>query len=337
MSNDAPLPVATIEDVARAAGVSRSTVSRVVNGSSAVSPETAEAVRRAIADLAYVPNRAARSLASRATMAIALVVPEDTSRFFGDPFFASIVSGINAYLAQTAYVLNLFIASDDPGDKTTEYVRRGSIDGAIIVSHHTSDAYVDRIAAAVPVVYGGRPVHVRESDYYVDIDNAAGGRRATEYLLQKGRRRIATITGPPSMPAGQDRLRGYRQALAAAGLTEGPIADGNFTADGAAEAMRSILASGGPIDAVFIASDTMTRGALPVLESAGRRVPEDIAVVGFDDSPAATSTVPHLTTIRQPSFAQGKAMAEVLVARLAGTNPLHATIFDTELIARDSA
>lgn len=148
---------ATIEEVAAAAGVSRSTVSRVVNGSTAVSPAALESVRRAIAELNYVPNRAARSLASRQTHAVALIVPEDTTRFFGDPFFAAIVSGINRRLSRSDYVLNLFIASDDPGDKTTSYLRSGSVDGAVVVSHHTSDTFLDRIASALPVVYGGRP------------------------------------------------------------------------------------------------------------------------------------------------------------------------------------
>ena len=211
----------TIEEVAAASGVSRSTVSRVVNGSTAVSPAALEAVQRAIAELNYVPNRAARSLASKQTHAIALVVPEDTSRFFGDPFFAPIVSGINAYLSKSDYVLNLFIASDDPGDKTTDYLRSGAVDGAIIVSHHTSDTFIDRIASAVPVVYGGRPLREREGDYYVDVDNVRGGQDATAYLIARGHRRIATIAGPLTMPAGVDRLHGYRQALAEAGLRGG--------------------------------------------------------------------------------------------------------------------
>src|SRR6478752_7068015 len=158
----------TIEEVAAAAGVSRSTVSRVVNGSTAVSPEALESVQRAIADLNYVPNRAARSLASRQTHAIALIVPEDTNRFFGDPFFAAIVAGITGALGGSDYLLNLLIASDDPGDKMTGFVRNGGVDGALIVSHHTSDAFIDRVAYAVPVVYGGRPVRRLEGDYVVD-------------------------------------------------------------------------------------------------------------------------------------------------------------------------
>jgi DNA-binding LacI/PurR family transcriptional regulator len=161
MSSDVARQTVTIEEVAAAAGVSRSTVSRVVNGSTAVSPEALESVTKAIAELNYVPNRAARSLASQKTHAVALIVPEDTTRFFGDPFFAAIVSGINSRLSRSDYVLNLFIASDDPGDKTTSYVRSGAVDGAIVVSHHTSDTFIERIARDLQDVYGGRQLRER--------------------------------------------------------------------------------------------------------------------------------------------------------------------------------
>ncbi|EIC07370.1 regulatory protein LacI [Microbacterium laevaniformans OR221] len=337
MTIDTPRVAPTIEEVAAAAGVSRSTVSRVVNGSTAVSPAALEAVRRAIAELNYVPNRAARSLASRATMAIALVVPEDTTRFFGDPFFASVVSGINTRLSRSEYVLNLIIASDDPGDKTSAYVRSGAVDGAIVVSHHTSDTFIDRIANVVPVVYGGRPVRERERDYYVDVDNVAGGREATEYLIGRGFRRIATIAGPVTMPAGVDRLVGFRDALAAAGLGAVAEEDGNFTADGGSAAMQRILDAGVEFDALFVASDLMARGALAALGRAGIRVPEDVAIVGFDDSPVARTVNPQLTTMRQPSREQGERMADMLLSILSGGAPDRVTILPTELIVRDSA
>lgn len=328
---------ATIEEVAARAGVSRSTVSRVVNGSTAVSPSALEAVRRAIDELQYVPNRAARSLASRQTRAIALVIPEQTDRFFGDPFFASIVSGINARISRSDYVLNLIMASADPGDKTAQYVRSGAVDGAIVVSHHTSDTFIDRIAAAVPVVYGGRPVRSRGGDYYVDVDNVAGARDATAFLVGRGRTRIAAITGPPSMPAGVDRAQGYRLAVADAGLTPAPVAEGDFTVESGADAMREILATGEPFDGLFVASDLMARGAMQVLAAAGVGIPDEVAVVGFDDSPIALTTEPQLTTMRQPSFTQGERMADVLIARLAGHAPPEVTILDTELIVRGSA
>lgn len=327
----------TIMEVAAHAGVSRSTVSRVVNGGDSVSPEALAAVKRAIAELRYVPNRAARSLASRQTLAIGLVVPEDTQRFFGDPFFAAVVSGIHHRLLKSDYVLNLFIASGDPGGKTTSYIRGGNIDGAIIVSHHTSDEFVDQIASSVPMVYGGRPIRLSPQDYFVDADNTGGARCATGHLIGIGRQRIATITGPSTMPAAVDRLAGFREAMGAAGLTPAGVADGQFTAEGGAAAMAELLDAGLRPDAVFVASDLMARGALQVLADRGLAVPDDVAVVGFDDSPVATSVTPALTTMRQHSFRQGEMIADVLLRRLADDDPPHATTLPTELVIRQSA
>ena len=331
-----PMSRPTIEEVAAAAGVSRSTVSRVVNGSTAVSPEALAAVQRAIADMNYVPNRAARSLASRQTHAIALVVPEDTTRFFGDPFFAAIVAGITGALGASDYLLNLLIASDDPGDKVSAFMRNGGVDGALIVSHHTSDAFIERIADAVPVVYGGRPVRPRDGDYVVDVDNVAAARVATRRLIAIGRTRIATISGPLTMVASNDRVQGYRDALADAGLTPFAEEAGDYSEASGAEAVRRILAVGRP-DGIFVASDLMARGAIMALRVAGIRVPDDVAIVGFDDSAVALTTDPPLTTIRQPMYAQGEAMAGVLLSRLAGESPERITILPTELVVRASA
>lgn len=327
---------ATIEEVASAAGVSRSTVSRVVNGSTAVSPEALLAVQQAIEELSYVPNRAARSLASKQTHAIALIVPEDTTRFFGDPFFAAIVAGITGALRGSDYLLNLLIASDDPGDKMTSFVRNGGVDGALIVSHHTSDAFIDRVADAVPVVWGGRPVRIRAGDYVVDVDNVAGARTATAHLIETGRTRIATISGPLTMVSSVDRVQGFRGALADAGLLPFAEEAGDYSEASGADAARRILAAGLP-DAIFVASDLMARGALTALRAAGIRVPDDVALVGFDDSSVALSTDPELTTMRQPMYAQGEAMAGVLLSRLAGRDPEHVTILPTELVVRASS
>ncbi|MFZ4841663.1 LacI family DNA-binding transcriptional regulator [Mycetocola saprophilus] len=331
-------PPVTLEAVAARSGVSRSTVSRVVNGAQAVSPAAREAVERAIAELSYVPNQAARSLVRRQTKAIALVVPEDTSRFFGDPFFATVVSGVHRRLSQSDYVLNIFIATDDDGDKTTAYLRGGNVDGAIVISHHARDRFVDRIADALPVVFGGRPNRMRGTvgDYFVDIDNAEGARMATRYLIERGSRRIATITGPQDMPAGRDRLTGFQDALRAANLPDTLVELGDFSEHSGELAMERLLRRGG-IDGLFVASDLMARGALRTLTAAGIMVPEDLPLVGFDDSSVATEVSPALTTVRQPSGLQGELIAQRLLEILAGESPEVETIVSAELVIRESA
>lgn len=328
---------ATIEEVAALAGVSRSTVSRVVNGSTAVSPGALEAVQDAISRLNYVPNRAARSLARRQTHAVAFVIPEDTERFFGDPFFASVVAGVHERIARSDYVLNLIIASDDPHDKATSYLRSGSVDGVIIASHHTSDTFVERIAAELPVVFGGRPAGIRPGNHYVDVDNVGGGADAAAHLAERGHRRVAIISGPPTMTGANDRLRGFREKSEQLGLEIVAVEDGDFSEEGAVAAMRRILDRGDEIDALFVASDLMARGALETLRAAGVSIPGDVAIVGFDDSPVATAVTPALTTIRQPSHAQGMQMADVLLSLLEGREAPDATILPTELVVRDSA
>lgn len=328
----------TLEMVAERAGVSRATVSRVVNGSPSVSPEVARAVRDAISDMGYVPNRAARSLASRQAHAIALVVPEDMTRFFGDVFFSTVIVGINNRLSGTDYVLNLLVASDDPGAKAMRYLAAGSVDGALVLSHHASDTFLDTLSTFMPVVFGGRPAEGIAGGFVVDIDNVAGAATATKHLIERGRRTIATISGPPSMASGSDRLEGWRSALVNAGLEPGPIADGDFTLHGGNRGMRQILAENPNIDGVFVASDLMATGAMQVLRAAGKRVPEDVSVVGFDDSSAALASEVPLTTIHQPLEQMGWTMADVLLATLSGDDARpRTTILPAELVRRRSA
>ncbi len=234
-----------------------------------------------------------------------MVIPEQTDRFFGDPFFASIVAGIGEVIGESDYIMNMLIASDDASAKALGYLRGGSVDGAIVASHHTSDTFLDRVADVVPVVYGGRPARVRADDYYVDVDNVEGGRVATAYLLARGHRRIATVSGPDDMPAGIDRLQGFRDAMAEAGVEPVAVENGDFTEMGGALAMTRVLASGERPDAVFVASDLMARGAYTVLREKGLEPGRDIAVMGFDDSAVSTALSPALTTVRQPSLTQG--------------------------------
>ena len=233
---------ATLEMVAAESGVSRSTVSRVVNGSPKVRPEVVQAVSAAIERLNYVPNRAARSLASRQTYAIALLVPERVKTFFNDPFFASVVQGITTGMEDSDYILNLLVSSSDPTRKTRRYLRGGNVDGALVVSHHTADTDLADLCDIMPVVFGGRPALADlASCHFVDIDNVQGARTAVDHLVSTGRRRIATITGPADMRAGVDRRTGWAEGLAVAGLPAEAVAVGDFTEAGGAAATRTLL------------------------------------------------------------------------------------------------
>ena len=328
----------TLEMVAAAAGVSRATVSRVVNGSPRVTPAIQTLVQTAIDQLHYVPNRAARSLVNRRTQVIALVIPEDIGMFFGDPYFAAVMQGITRRLNASDYTLNLLVAASDPGNKTMRYLRSGNVDGALIVSHHTGDAFIAGIVGALPLVFGGRPLDATADVYFVDVDNTAGAADATRYLVQAGRRRIGSITGPLDMPAGLDRFAGFTLALTEAGLASDAVEHADFTAVGAAAAANRLLDRVPDVDALFVASDLMAAGVLNVLRSRGRAVPDDVAVVGFDDSPSALSANVPLTTIRQPSEEAGYLMADGLLRLLAGdTTVIRRTILPTTFVRRASA
>ena len=313
-SQNGGTPVPTLEMVAAHAGVSRATVSRVVNGSPTVAPEIADSVNRAIAELNYVPNRAARMLASRRTQVIALIVPESSAKIFADPFFAQLVQGVALQLANTEYMLNMLIESEANSEKTRRYLLGGNVDGALVVSHHTGDHSYAQLSGTLPVVYGGRPLLPEERDtYFVDVDNRGGAASATEHLVETGRRRIATIAGPLDMPPGLDRLDGWRSVLHAHNLDDSLVAEGDFTVPSGAAAMRQLLALDPSLDAVFAANDQMAVGAYQALAQAGRSVPGDVAVIGFDDNSFAETATPTLTTVRQPAVGMGQAMTELLV------------------------
>jgi DNA-binding LacI/PurR family transcriptional regulator len=334
-------PVATLDEVARVAGVSRATVSRVVNGSPKVSADVRRTVEKAIDRLGYVPNRAARSLVTRRSDSIALVITEPASRLFSDPFFPRLVRGVSAALSVRDLQLVLLMPDDEADEqRTMRYLTAGHVDGVILVSLHGDDPLPDQLAnRRIPSVVMGRPPRGVDVDY-VDADNRDGARRATSHLVASGRHQVATITGPLDMVAGIDRLAGYRDALNDAGVAvdDGLIASGDFTQAGGEGAMERLLQERPDLDAVFCASDLMAVGAIAALQTAGRRVPEDVAVVGYDDSPVATTIRPALSSVRQPIKKMGREMVHLLAGSIErnGRVARH-IVLSTELIARASS
>jgi len=324
--------------VAAEAGVSRSTVSRVINESPKVTPEAVAAVSAAIERLGYVPNRAARTLASRRTLTVALVIPENTARFFADPYFAAVIQGVAMYLSGTEYTLTLLIAAESDAVKTRRYLRAGNVDGALILSHHKDDHSYSAVTGELPVVFGGRPMSAEgPGAHYVDVDNVAAARAVTDRLVASGRRRIATIAGPQDMAAGLDRLEGWRLSLAAAGIADDLVEIGDFSPASGAAAMRRLLEAGERIDGLFVASAQMASGALDVLHERGLAVPGDLGLVTIDDDYFAQSARPPLTTIDQPTTGVGERMAEVLLDLIAGGDVPASTILPTRLVDRGSA
>lgn len=330
-------PAPTLEMVAAEAGVSRSTVSRVVNDSPKVTPAAVAAVEAAIERLGYVPNRAARNLASRRTWSVALVIPENTAKFFADPYFASVTQGMAMHLAGTDYTLTLLIAPESDAEKTRRYLQAGNVDGALILSHHSDDRSYVELSRRLPVVFGGRPMRDDAGDAcYVDVDNVAAARSVTRLLIERGRRRIATIAGPDDMAAGLDRLTGFRAELAAAGREEVAVEHGDFTPASGAMAMARLLDRDPGIDGVFAASAQMASGALGTLRERGLRVPEDLGLVTIDDDYFARSAVPPLTTVEQPTAAVGARMAQELLRLIDGERVPTVTVMPTSVVRRGS-
>lgn len=329
----------TLDTVAAEAGVSRATVSRVINGSPKVSPEVKVAVESAIALLGYVPNRAARSLAMRRTDSIALVLREPDATVLNDPYLGNIIIATSQTLIGTGVQLVLVNAQNTAEhSQLADYVRSGHVDGVLLASMHDDDP-LPRILleAGIPTVVGGRPARSLPGLSYVDVDNVGGAQLAAERLLAAGRTRIATITGPQDMTAGIDRLEGYRRALAAAGHRSDRVAYGDFTRESGQQAMAELLARHPDLDAVFAANDLMAVGALRSLRDAGRRVPADVSVVGYDDIDMARHTEPPLTTIHQPIVDQARTMTELLLTQIGGDPVADPVVLPTELVERESA
>ncbi len=329
----------TLDEVARVAGVSRATASRAINGGDRVSRAAQLAVESAVRSLGYTPNPAARSLVTRRTGSVAVVVPEPNDRVFSDPFFAGTLRGVSHVLGQ--HDLQLVLLMAPPGadsERTLRYLGARHVDGAIITSHHRDDHLADRLAdMGLPCVFGGRPWSGADRVAFVDIDQVHGGRVAGETLVARGCRRIGTVAGPADMTAGADRLQGFQEAMRQAGLPDDLVAFGDFTEPGGAQAARELLAEHADIDGLMVASDLMASGALQVLSGLGRRVPDDVALVGFDDFGDAERTRPTLTTMRNPVVEMAEQATRMLLQQISGvqSGPLR-VILPTQLVRRES-
>lgn len=332
----------TLEEVASAAGVSRSTASRAINGEGRVSSAAQAAVLDAAKRLGYTPNRAARSLVTRRTDSIALVIPEPDERVLSDPFIGATLRGISAALGPSDMQLVLLIARpEESGTRIAKYLRGGYVDGAVVVSHHRRDNMEQAVLdAGLPTIFVGRPFQDEDKLHYIDVDSIAGARLATEHLLSLGHRRIAHISGPQDMTAGTDRAQGWQEALQAAGLPVDLVARGDFTSASGYQAMKGLLLQDPGIDAVFAGSDLMAIGALKALREHGRSVPGDIAVIGFDDLGDASNANPPLTTVRNPVAEMASAAVEQLLRLLSNTPSTESTptphVLLPELVIRQS-
>ena len=332
----------TLEEVAARAGVSRATASRVLRGDPKVSEHARTVVLEAAREISYVPNLAARSLVTGRSDSIAFLVEETEERMFADPFFLGMLRSAQETVAEAGLQL-VFTVMTRPEDheRFLAYAAGGHVDGVLLMSLHGKDKLPQRLEdLGVPTVLSGRPLSRRRRLWYVDSDNVGGGRLATSFLIESGRDHVATVAGPGDMCAGQDRLSGYRAAVEGAGLVydHGLVAVGDFTTTGGYAAAKRLLAARPEVDAIFAASDLTAIGVLRAVRESGRRIGDDVAVVGFDDIPAAAEQQPPLTTVRQPIPELGAAMTRLLLARIQGREDLErARVLPVELVVRDTA
>ncbi len=330
----------TLEDIAKQAGVSRSTVSRVVNNHPNVRGKVRQRVLQVIEDTGFHPNAAARTLASQRSWTIGLLLPHSVSFFFTDPYYPHLTKGIAQACNQYNYTLALFLVGtkEDEEKIFPRVSRKGLLDGVIVQAGHHGDQEIigHLVDAAMPLVVAGRPFR-SDNVSYVDIDNVNAAASAVSHLVRLGYQRIGTITGPANSTVGLDRKEGYVKTLKERGrsVDDSLIAEGDFTEAGGYYAMQKLLPA--RPDAVFAASDIMAIGAMRAAREAGLNIPDDVAFVGFDDLPIATLSNIQLTTIRQPVIQFGVKAVELLIDQIeTGNTTPRRVILDTELVIRES-
>lgn len=343
----------TVKDVAKRAGVSPSTVSRVIADHPRISKATKQKVRAAMKELNYHPNAVARSLVRRRTHTIGVALSRSAEAALANPFFPEVLRGIGAVARKAGYSITLTTAlsDDEEREQCIELLTQRRVDGLIVLASRTDDALVDwLIEQTYPFVVLGR-VPGRDVPY-VNNDNILAAREATEHLLQLGHRHIAFLGGPPNFVVSIDRLEGYKQALHAAGLSFRPdlVAATDFSYEQSYDAARRLLslsqASGEPLDAdtnsaprptaLLAIDDSAALGALAAARDLGLRVPVDVSVVGFNDSPVCPHVAPPLTSVSIPIFDMGAAAARMLCDALDGKRGETSVLLPTEVVVRES-
>ena len=328
----------TIVDVARAASVSRATAARVLSGATNVDRAMASAVEREAARLGYEANSAARVLRGGRAGAIGLVIAFNELDSLRGTFFTAVLKGAANGLSAGDIQPVLLPADHEDRTKIARFLRSGAVDGAIVVLQHEITSLVETLTdSPVPIAWVGRPIaELGPTAIVVDSDNTGGGALAARAMVEAGRTRLGVIAGPADMLPAQDRLRGWQEELARLGMDPGLVVYGNFTLDTGAEAMRRMLKRAPDLDGVFASSDLMAAGAIRAIEASGRRVPQDVAIVGFDDVLIAATSDPPLTTIRQPLEEMGRAAADNLVAATMGRPFERDLVLPTTLVRRGS-
>lgn len=330
---------ATIFDVAAASGISRGTISRYLNDKGYVSVASREAIAEAIARVGYVPNNAARSLASRKTKSVAFVVHESHNMFHDDPNLGGMLAAANRVLSDADFQLVILIVdSEQSMSRIADLLRGGYADGAILVSVRADDPLLTIVQSlGLPAAMVGRPTGTN-SVPWVDVDNKMAAFEISARLAGTGRKRIAMISGPSDMRAARERLSGFQLAMGDSFDPDIVIPTVDWSHQSGVVAMTELLRRDPHIDGVFAACDAIAIGAMDVLRESGRAIPTDVGVVGYDDSLWAKRSFPGLSTVAQPVEELGARMAALVLRQIAGET-LGGTheLVPTSIVWRESA
>ncbi|HAF62222.1 MAG TPA: LacI family transcriptional regulator [Anaerolineaceae bacterium] len=327
----------TLEDIAEQCGVSRSTVSRVINNHPNVSKKARMLVQEVINQTGYQPHAAARALVSNRSWTVGLILPRSVNSFFTDPYYPSLIQGIAQACSSSDYTFTLFLMREKEDEERIFHriSRRGFLDGILLQSDNIGDSLIDKlILSDIPLTVLGRPFKSGNISF-IDINNVESVEKAVDYFIETEHKRIGTITGPLNTTVGIDRKQGYMNSLLKHGFTvdKDLIAEGTFTEESGYLGMLEILKA--KPDAVFTASDQMALGAMRAMSENGLRAPDDVAIIGFDDFPLQMPAYPPLSTIRQPIDEFGNEALRMLIDIIEnGTEPARRVILKTELILR---